>query len=731
MVQQQNTIINTVYYQMNTNNKSFLDMHYFMKNKGIVNNAFHLLLLDPELERIDPRDPTLSAHYKGRILNEVLSNYWYFIREIVRIPAEGESAGDGVRYKLHRGNLALNFGFINNWNMFLELPRQQGKTVSILCRLLWEFNFCSRNSEIMFINKKHEDAKMNLRRLKNIRKVLPAYLRFSDITNIDGSKKKVADRQETLEHPLNFNRVVTLPSARNKILANQLGRGCTQPRQWYDEFAFIPHIKDVYMSATPAYKTASLNAKRNNAPYGILISTTPGDLTTEEGQTANVIRNNAIKFDEGFYDKSPSELYTMISENDTSNFIYMRFTYQQLGLSEEWLRSLIIELQRDWPTIRREILLEWSTVSDNSPFSKEDLNTVKGLIREPIHTEYIGSKLYQLYIYDTVDFRDPPIIGVDVSGGYYKDSSAITIIDSRTTNVIACLNCNYISPGDLAMVVQEIVIKYMPNAIVNVERNGGFGASVISYLMKTTIKRNLYFEIKDRVMEERYDGVHTVKQKQRIKVYGLDSTKKVRDMLIELLRQRMELHKNKFISPIIYHELETLEVKRSGKVEHSDNGHDDQIFSYLIALYVWYEGQNLVENWGLQKRTIKCDDNADEEIFNPMIEEVIDISDCIDDNEQVKSQMEYLQSDKTSLYNEWEQSQKQSDDKALQMLLNSSKVARQAYNAKYHTVYEDGSAGMFTMPDSVFMDNDEAINNAYNPYNIMDDSAMYQRMMGM
>ena len=27
------------------------------------------------------------------------------------------------------------------------------------------------------------------------------------------------------------------------VLANQLGRGCTQPRQWYDEFAFILHVK--------------------------------------------------------------------------------------------------------------------------------------------------------------------------------------------------------------------------------------------------------------------------------------------------------------------------------------------------------------------------------------------------------------------------------------------------------------------------------------------------------
>ena len=66
----------------------------------------------------------------------------------------------------------------------------------------------------------------------------------------------------------------------------------------------------------------------------------------------------------------------------------------------------------------------------------------------------------------------PPLIGVDVSGGYSKDSSAITVVDSRTTEVVACFNCNYISVVDLAKVIYELVVKHMPNAIVNIEKTG-------------------------------------------------------------------------------------------------------------------------------------------------------------------------------------------------------------------------------------------------------------------
>lgn len=729
MVNTQNTIVQTVYKQYSTNNQSFLDMHYFLKAKGIKNNDFHLLIIDADLARVDPRDPNIGQMYKSRILRECLINYWYFIREIVRIPIEGEI--NGIKFKLHRGNLALNFGFTMNWNMFIELPRQQGKTISICCRLLWEFNFGSRNSSFMFINKKHEDAKLNLARVKKIRKLLPSYLQLSNEVGVSGKKLKIADRAETLDHPINGNSIVTLPSARSKALANQLGRGCTQPRQWYDEFAFIPHVKDVYMSATPAYKTASMNAKANRNPYGIIISTTPGDLTTEEGQTAFGMKENAIPFNEAFYDRTQQELDEMIYGNDNSNFIYIRFTYQQLGMSEDWFREMVIELQKDWSTIRREVLLEWASISDKSPFTKEDLNVVKGLIKEPIDTIMIGPKLYQMYIYERFDMRFPPLVGVDVSGGYNKDSSAITIVDSRTTRVVGCLNCNYISTGDLARVIQELVMRYMPNAIVNIERNGGFGSSVISYLLQTPIKRNLYFEIKDRVLEERSDGIHTVRHKQKTKVYGLDSTDKTRDRLMEILRERMNYHKDKFISPIIYHELETLELKKNGRVEHCNDGHDDQIFSYLLALYMWYEGKGLVENWGLQKTTIKCEDSIDEPMYTAANEERLpDIT--TEEDDIVNSQMEYINSDNSITYDQWEKMEYQKEHELLEQLLKSDKLARMAYSKKYSVDQPESlGQGMYTIPASVFT-NFNADEMGYNPnITIMDPDAIFHRMTGM
>ena len=200
------------------------------------------------------------------------------------------------------------------------------------------------------------------------------------------------------------------------------------------------------------------------------------DLTTDEGNDAFDIKNDATPFNEEYYDWSAEQLEELRQSNTNSNFFYIRFTYTQLGKGSEYFKEMVKDLKKDWPSIRREVLLEWATMSNNSPFSSQDLDIVKSLVKdEPIYKLHLGGQgnPYFLDVWSQTDMRRfPPIIGVDVSGGYNKDSSAITIIDSRTTNVMATFNCNFIPTNDLAKIIYEIVVKYMPNAIVNIERNG-------------------------------------------------------------------------------------------------------------------------------------------------------------------------------------------------------------------------------------------------------------------
>ena len=43
-----------VYIDFGTQNKSFIDIHLFLKDIGIVNNAFFLVLMDPDLAGVNP-----------------------------------------------------------------------------------------------------------------------------------------------------------------------------------------------------------------------------------------------------------------------------------------------------------------------------------------------------------------------------------------------------------------------------------------------------------------------------------------------------------------------------------------------------------------------------------------------------------------------------------------------------------------------------------------------------
>lgn len=247
----------------------------------------------------------------------------------------------------------------------------------------------------------------------------------------------------------------------------------------------------------------------------------------------------------------------------------------------------------------------------------------------------------------------------------------------------------------------------------------GFGASLIAKLKEPGgIKENLYFEIKDRILEESTDEIgRPIRRKVRTKVYGLDDNGDTRDLLIEILRERMERHKDKMPSPVMYDELSKMVVKRSGKVEHSENSHDDLVFSYLMALYVWYEGKNLKENFNINKKTIKTEESIDDDItnidpeskFTEIIEELrLPPDEEAESIKQMHTQLQELKTGMGVMFSKFVESQRANEDRMLMDMLQS-KAAKEAY-AKYIQVpveqvdYITKSDGKYRLPDSVFTD---------------------------
>lgn len=229
----------------------------------------------------------------------------------------------------------------------------------------------------------------------------------------------------------------------------------------------------------------------------------------------------------------------------------------------------------------------------------------------------------------------------------------------------------------------------------------GFGTAVIALLKKTSVKRNLFYEYKEKITEEyANNGVNTIKKKKLQKVYGLDSSKNVRELLIGLLRERMEHHKDKFISKLLYNEFLGLEVKRDGKVDHSSNTHDDLTFSYLMALYVWYEGKDLKERYGITKQTLKTDEDVDDSVFD-VVDDTVDITNELDTiekselngtSEEDLKQDSMMQANKKAIgieYSKWDKFQVELEKKYLMQLLGSHPDILKSYAYKYHMSTED------------------------------------------
>ena len=137
---------------------------------------------------------------------------------------------------------------------------------------------------------------------------------------------------------------------------------------------------------------------------------------------------------------------------------------------------MVKDLQKDWVKIRREVLLEWAKTADNSPFNREDLDIIGAQVKEEPRSVLRFGKAGQFVMkfWETIPINSmyPPIIGVDVASGAHKDASAITVIDSETTKVLATFRSNFITMPELADLIYQFVTNYAKNAIVCVENNG-------------------------------------------------------------------------------------------------------------------------------------------------------------------------------------------------------------------------------------------------------------------
>ena len=592
MKQFNNQYLTEYYIDFDTPNKSFLKIAAVLYEKGI-DNFFFLSLNNKKLQGVDPFDPDLTVDQQFMIFRECAENRWYFYREVFRVSESGASTevGGGSPFLLNRGNLAYLWAMSLNISAYLIMPRQTGKTWAAIADCTWTHQFV-RGSNILHFNKNQSDANMNVRRISDAIKMLPLYMQHSNIDQLDPSeKRRVKNNEKTIRNTINAT-IEAMASAGNEAKADSMARGKTASKIWWDELAFIFFNEAMYGASTPAYEKAREISEKNQTPYAISITTTPGDLATPHGAFAYKMMEDSIPFQEEMYNWKRKKLYDIIYNTpDKTGFVFIQFSHLQLGETDDWYLDRAKKMNNPIRA-RREYLLEWINSNGNSPFDPDDIEVIGDLAMQRKGTAEVVkiNKYFNMYVYQEYHGRKPVLIGVDVSGGLGRDSTAVVVVHPETLMPIAFFKSNMIPSDQLKKLLITVVTRMYPNCILTIENNS-VGKPLIDHLRDTPAGRVLY---KERKKKEIDMGVNSFTKKRRKEVleYGHNTNPTSRMQMMEMLENLVHNSPSHVAFPELYDEIRYMEL-RNGRIDHSASTHDDCTMAYLGVLWIVRYGTGL------------------------------------------------------------------------------------------------------------------------------------------
>ena len=596
-----------------TKNTSFIKMAKMLKDMGIKNHAFMLVLTQPELKGVDPYDDNLDKHTIGRIMAECKTNPWYFFREILRIPAAG---GRIIRYKLNRANLALIWLFMNNIHIFLTMPRQIGKTIGTVGLVVYMMYVMGRAVNVGLFAKDMTLRAENVSRLKELRNGLPKYMFLA------GSNYNT-DNQEGLEYKKAKNKYITFVAQNDKKKAKGQGRGQSLGIQHWDELAYYSNNELAFDSASAASDTAQEQIHETGIPAANIITTTAGQLSTDVGRYAHKIKSQCMVYTERMFDcENKEELDTLIKNSgSTRSMVYVEFGHLQLGKDDAWFKKVT---QGKAPiVIACDYLNTWVHGSGDGVIGKELLDKLQQNVREPVAHTVIDSFMFRWYVDPELvknKYKDIPfIIGSDLSDNVGRDFTTMVILDPSDMTVIATARCNKTNLAQVALCMCSIM-EMLPRSILIPERNrtGGFLIDLVLTLMKGTSFKPFERIYNTFNQNAGSNGVDTsaldIELPSVRKAFGFNTSAAAnsRDMLFtNVLSNAVERNYGRIYDAIIIEEMGTL-TKRNGRIDHSTDGHDDMLVAYLIASWFILYGKNLYR-YGLADEEIlsKVDDNGE------------------------------------------------------------------------------------------------------------------------
>ena len=600
-----------------TTNTSFLEMADKYRQMGIKNYYFHLALLQPELQGVDPFSPDLDIDTIAKIRLEARYNPWYFFREIFCLPSQGSSEPD--RLRANRANLGVFWLYYNHVDSGVTHPRQTGKSVGADGVNTHVIEVGGRSSTFSLITKDHDLRSKNIQRLKDMRDFLPPYL------------NPYQPRVDT-NNPFGIsvdcysNKVVTGVAQSSEAAALNLGRGNTSESNQVDEGPFCKNIHVTIPAFLSSANTARENAARHGSYYGNIFTTTAGKLDTKEGEYMYSLLMGGMGYNEHkLLDlKNIDELHRVIEKASRGKpLVYVNMSHRQLGYSDEWLYKKMLESDSRGDAADRDYMGIWTTGSLKSPLTPRAIDALKRSEIDPLHVE-LTSQCYLINWYipeDTIAQRMASckfVLGNDSSEVVGSDATTLYLVDSQTLETIFTVEINESNVYSFIDWFVDSIMKKYDNIVVIPERKN-MGVVLIDTLIVKLIAANInpFKRIYNIVVE---DGLHNtdeefrfihrepyswpsdVANKYKTKFgYGTAGAgRHKRDNLyIETLTRGVDLSANVVKDKTLIKQLSELVVK-NGRIDHPVKGHDDMVIAYLLALWFLLHSKNL-DFYGIEK----------------------------------------------------------------------------------------------------------------------------------
>jgi hypothetical protein len=609
---------------LETSNKSALEMSAKLRDQGIKNHAFFLSLLDPRLKNVDPFDPNLTQAQMVLVAIECKNNPWYLFREIARAPAIAGIGGSKVEF--NRSNLCLWWCFICHVTIILTQPRQTGKSFCTDLLMTWLFNFACNSTQINLMTKDDKLRAENIKRLKDIYDELPKYLQLKTREDVNNTEELSVKRLGNT-----YKTHVPQPSTKR---AYNLGRGMTTPIFHIDEGPFQVNIELALPAALSSMGAAIDAAKRNEAPYGIVYTTTAGKKDDKDGKYFYSLIQKSALWSEKFYDAAnEQELHMLVMRNSRSAYqttattdknsgkfrgvcqVYAVFSHRQLGKTDDWLLEKIVSANVTGDDANRDFFNIWTSGTQSSPLPT---HIAEQLARSTVDSDFqsiaaTGGYMLRWYVpEDQVEQfmrTRKVVVGIDTSDASGGDDIGLVFVDAQTGGVVAAGNVNETNLITFSQWLIELLVQY-DNLTMIIERRSS-GVTILDYLLLflpargiDPFKRLFNWVVNDphEYPQRHQEAMLPMPRRSedtyvRAKTYFGFATSGGGATSRTALYSATLMNAAKRFATRVHDMTLTMQitglVTKNGRVDHADGEHDDLVIGWLLCHWFLTMAKNL------------------------------------------------------------------------------------------------------------------------------------------